>query len=549
MNPEECDSKDVGRLNDHEADMVTLDHYLSAAGGLDVRPDSGPQDRGNGPRYVLTNRMNLNGILSSRILGPRESYAKYYQDLLQLTDGRIPVLAAPPAADLVAYVSSKVRTGPALLELSTASTGSQPVADQVELVEFIPFHEVQGLHLPDERSLREHVARQYNNVHPHEDLLRVSPELFDGTVRQDDVAAATRQATGDRVVVDWQRVDRVRGAENAAVLAASTPDTLERAAALLHPVDTAAGTGPTGTVQLADFLQRKRPSRSLTADDILLQTILDVLAGTDVREAWSPAVILQQIRNQLHALSLATGDNEVIAVNLATVEAVVVGEREFAPFRRTGRGLVSAKALLLVLLRQELNAILSWSAHETGADAATVQLAAVMAGMLRGLSRESVRLRTPELDDLTAGWVGTLVTTSPRSGGMTIDPPGVVHNEADSVLTMGGRAFKVVPAAQSGPAERFRALDPARQQRAVELIAAELQTHEGLTIVVRTGTVDIRSSPDADLVMTLPGDAVIERRWDLDAVVEFLDDVPESNFAALNAVIDSVPEVKPSTDI
>ena len=43
--------------------------------------------------YFLTNRMNLNGVLSSRLVAPRESFQKYYADLLQQT----PRLGAPPS--------------------------------------------------------------------------------------------------------------------------------------------------------------------------------------------------------------------------------------------------------------------------------------------------------------------------------------------------------------------------------------------------------------------------------------------------------------------
>lgn len=449
-------------MNDHEAEVVASDDDPSVIGGSEVRSDRGPQARRHVARYVLTNRMNLNGILSSRIVGPRESYGKYYPDLLQLTDGRVPVLPAPPSPELVAFVSSKVRTGPALLELSPAPVADPGAFGQVELLEAIPFHEVRAMHLPDGRSLREHLARQYSNVHPHKDLLHVSPELFEGFVGLDDVATATSAVPNSRVVIDWKRVDRVRGAMNAAVLAASTPDALELASALLPAPDSGDDAdGGIGT-WLRRFPQQTQPSeyRFLTADDALLLSVLEVLATTDVREAWSPATVLRQVRRQLDAHPVPSVDAELIALNLATVEAVADGSREFTPFRRTGRGLVSAKALLLILIREELSEIIAWPVHETGADAATVQLAALMAGMLRGLSRESIGLRTAELDDLTARWAGALATRSTQSGVGAAERPVVAHNESDSVLTIEGRVLKVVPAAEPGPAERFRALSP-----------------------------------------------------------------------------------------
>jgi hypothetical protein len=77
----------------------------------------------------------------------------------------------------------------------------------------------------------------------------------------------------------------------------------------------------------------------------------------------------------------------------------------FTPFCRPGgRGLTGAKALLLILLHEELAELLVRTSAETGADQHTRQLAAVFAGALRGLSRESTYLRSLALDDLTANW-------------------------------------------------------------------------------------------------------------------------------------------------
>src|SRR4051812_2852012 len=122
--------------------------------------------------WFLTNRMNLNGILSSRLVGPRASYAKYYRDLLEITPGYVPLLTAPPSSDLVEFASSRTQTGPVLLELSDRINAS---SEAVVLAGAIPFTEVVAIPLPNERSLREHTARRYANIHQHEHLLRVTP--------------------------------------------------------------------------------------------------------------------------------------------------------------------------------------------------------------------------------------------------------------------------------------------------------------------------------------------------------------------------------------
>ena len=76
--------------------------------------------------FLLTNRMNLNGVLSSRMLAPRESFHKYYADLLELSPGWVPLLTSPPPATLVASVVAERGSGsPVLVELSESVLGGQ----------------------------------------------------------------------------------------------------------------------------------------------------------------------------------------------------------------------------------------------------------------------------------------------------------------------------------------------------------------------------------------------------------------------------------------
>jgi hypothetical protein len=186
------------------------------------------------PTFVLTNWMNLNGMLSSRIIGPRPSFRKYYQDLLELTDGYVSLLRGSVSSELVDYVSAKAPTGPALLELAHPPSATIPRA--VELTGALPFSDVTAIHLPTERSLREHLARRYKNVHPHEELLRVTPKLFTDGVTLTDVRQASPPSGSIPDTLkptDWQRTDRIRGAMAAAVFAATAAHSLETAAGLL----------------------------------------------------------------------------------------------------------------------------------------------------------------------------------------------------------------------------------------------------------------------------------------------------------------------------
>ena len=148
---------------------------------------------------------------------------------------------------------------------------------------------------------------------------------------------------------------------------------------------------------------RPQPDSALP-DHVGFRAAYEVLGERDVTEAWSPNEVLDAVEARVRKAGLADDAADAMVRNLGRVRSIVNVEVDFEPFRPSARALVSAKALLLVLLRQELDQLLAWSDEETGADDATRIVAAVLAGRLRGLSRESTELRSLELDDLTAAW-------------------------------------------------------------------------------------------------------------------------------------------------
>ena len=97
-------------------------------------------------------------------------------------------------------------------------------------------------------------------------------------------------------------------------------------------------------------------------------------------EAWSPNEVLDAVEARVREADLADDAVDAMVRNLGRVRSIVNVEVDFEPFRPSARALVSAKALLLVLLRQELDQLLAWSDDETGADDATRIVAAVLAG-------------------------------------------------------------------------------------------------------------------------------------------------------------------------
>lgn len=356
--------------------------------------------------YFLTNRMNLNGILSSRLVAPRESFQKYYTDLLQQTPGWVPLLREAPTAWQIEAVTSERGAGaPVIVEFPLDVVGKVKSDVPVVYVPAVALSEAVAIHLPSERDLRGHRARGYSNVHPHDGLLRVTPELF----QSDASDSVTIIPPSPAPAVDWRRIDRIRGAVNAAFGSVTSGEQLALAAALVGATKLPAVVSVPpwfGWLDLDDHAAPdSRPEPDIRQPDhVAFRAAYDVLGDRDVTEAWNPNEVLDAVEGRVREAGLAEGAADAMVRNLGRVRSIVNVEVDFEPFRPSARALFSAKALLLVLLRQELDQLLAWSDEETGADDATRIVAAVLAGRLRGLSRESTELRSLELDDLTAAW-------------------------------------------------------------------------------------------------------------------------------------------------
>lgn len=426
-----------------ETDVTREPAPGGSAGDIEVEapePTNGAAAHGSPsyrPRrlFVLTNQMNLVGILSSRVLAPRESFQKYYTDLLEQCPGWVPLLTVPPNPHLVEQVVAERGAGaPVLLEVPESVLRGQHFHASVTYVRALRLSDVVAIHFREMKSLREHRAHRYSNVHPHDDLLRVSPELFPSS---SDVEFFF-QAPDARGTVDWLEIDRVRGAINGVLAAADSGEGLAVAA------------GALGASQLPDgiFLPPWLTLDSLTgraaaamtgkkvdlADQLIFQSAYRILGQRDQTEYWSATEVLDTVAREIQSGYTETGSQVLIARSLELVRDVLNFERDFEPFSNPRSPVVAAQSLLMVLLRPDLGQLLKWSTTETGADPITRTVAAVLAGRLRGLARESVKLRNKGLDDITAGYAVNAVA----GVGYTIGRVAFTNTRTATTLLLNG---------------------------------------------------------------------------------------------------------------
>lgn len=427
-----------------------------------VAPAPDGSSDGSVPLYFLTNRMNLNGVLSSRIIAPRGSFQKYYSDLLEDAPGWVPLLTRPPSKALLERVATERGAGgPVILELSLPRAGAgQPHPDVV----FVPaalLSDVKAIHFPDQRSLREHRARAYGNVHAHEDLLRVTPAMFASDLRFEAEFVVPSEGA---LEVDWQRLDRVRGAFNGLLAASDSGEALAITAAALGASGVPEGVPAPPWLRWAvlteDPIDAGHESTEQTADRLIFCAAYEVLGQRDQTVAWSPAEVLDAVTSRIAATRPDDAVMGVINRNLRRVRELVNAERDFEPFRNPGSPYVAAKSLLLVLLRPDLEQLLAWSPEDTGADEATLLVTAVLAGRLRGLARESATVRSPELDDLTAAWA----VRAGEGVAARRDRAQYLSDDTRTVLLINGCEIRSASALTPHPGERYEKVG--REKRA-----------------------------------------------------------------------------------
>ena len=474
-----------------------------------VAEEAAPSEAEPRRPFYLTNRMNLNGVLSSRMLAPRESFEKYYSDLLELCPGWVPLLIAPPPAELIERVVAERGAGtPVLIELSESALDGEHPHAAVVYVRAALLSDVKAIHFRDKRSLREHQARGYDNVHPHDELLRVSPELFEsGTAAEIHITAPEEAGT-----TNWQHLDKVRGAISAVLAAADSGEALAVAAGVLGaqqlPEGTVVPSWLTWDGLTSGELTRASDAPAQQADQLIFQTAYRVLDQRDQAQSWSPSDVLETVASEIAAGTPGDEAHAIIERNLQRIRELINVEREFEPFRNPGSPYVSAKAFLMTLLRPDLGQLLDWSMEETGADVTTRLVAAVLAGCLRGVARESVALRNKVLDDMTAAWA---VRTA-HGDTAPVGKARFVSDASKTALLFEEHELRVSTPLVPNPVSLYEALnDEARKSARVEVsrrlkwpvdvrvqlpAESEVQREDSIITITAIETVTVETSVD-----------------------------------------------------
>ena len=371
----------------------------------EAQPTLFADENGVDAPFVLTNRYNLLEFLASRLVAPRSSFDKYYRDLFELCEGRIPLLTPPFEEDVQALVSAEDPRAafPVAIEIDRGLITDSVPAAQFESAKAwaptgaIPFECVVAVHFRSDDELQEHLAREYENVRQPEARLRVTPGLF-----------ASSGATGARA--DWLRSLPIPSSEVDAVLEDRRSGAISLMAHLCPAWDELIETlrrvlqlpvrgkrGKSHAGWIVDALSREvSGDDGATLDSIVLSEAMAVFLDSDPQQSWRSSDVLAAVQAAVEP-RLSPGDREANGRYFERIRQILASERPFERLKPGGHP--SEKALLMALMRPDPRRLAAWDVEESGADWQSLLGAAALVGGLRGRRRMPIELRGEPMDD------------------------------------------------------------------------------------------------------------------------------------------------------
>jgi hypothetical protein len=320
-----------------------------------------------GQLFLVVDRSNAFAWYSRGLVVPAKVMVKYRPDALA---GR----ASLPLVHAVGVPALAARARlPVALELDervNVAEASRPAEDgQAGWARgSLSARHIAAVHVVSESAAQELAARAYRGFDASKLDIRVSPELFGGIdepalFADADASVLTEVGEGSEAeAIDDHRLTRREAVAGAVALSGDEP--------LLREVIDTSGTDP--IVDLVSLLTR-RGWLSEPGDDLFVGTLLEEIH----RQATNGAVVASTVVAELRAAPTLQGFPG-LGVTLDRVEQITRGESEMQRFR--GKGQRATKAMLLYLLRPEVDDIVTWNHDETGADEVVVMMSRLLSG-------------------------------------------------------------------------------------------------------------------------------------------------------------------------
>lgn len=448
-----------------------------------------------GVPVIVTNRSNVMEWLSSGLLTPRAAFGKYYEDSLEFSEYAIPVVRAPMSGELLEIGGGTAGNFPVLAEVDADAVHWLDPAASLGMLEADTLSVLTALHFRSNEERSEFAAREFENVRKERAPCETSPELFGGESQptREELQRALGTASPSKPALDFRTADRLSGAQLLSLRAATASESqLENLSKrifgkpakrpprkkLVHALD---------WLYLTESLAAYAPKKNAGFDERVFLACAAVFLDQDRSNAWDAAAVLSEIDQTL------SHDDAISAENRARwsraserIATYLRGDDPFVRFRDDKPGV--EKALLLGLIRDTPEAVLSWRDEDIGAHEDDLLLAAALVGLRHGRKAMSVDLRPPSLDAALASLEVSGLRGRQIESNVTVE---IRKTEMGPRLVMsldGGDVFEAKLPPPTA-AQVMEELDPGSPVTVSGLV--EIATQRGWTSALRT-TIVIR---------------------------------------------------------
>lgn len=362
-------------------------------------------------RYFFpTNRRNLLSILSCGVLGPKEIYSKYRDDLQEYTKGYISLFKGGIPEVIISRVTNNSEMNyPVLIEIAKECIPVEHLNKMdgktiyFELCSYIlSFEDTGTIHFMTDEQKEDFLAKSFENVPMENYEYKVSPELFCLQEEFDDGWLENIEP----LYSDLEKLKRKGSiADKVTASIALLAKNMKRSddAILLHSLiefkDISEGTAISPEYDVlvelinATIFEEEIGKVENVENILLMSILLEILIGTNPSEGWNAVEVLEQIYSQ-YTQKIET-DHGNIDKWYVFCKEILRNERDMDPKVFSDESDIVKRAIFLFLLRPEYEDIIR-SEHSNLKPGHIVRILALfLSGFWVGYERLSNEFKIP----------------------------------------------------------------------------------------------------------------------------------------------------------
>lgn len=365
--------------------------------------------------FFPTNRRNLLNIISSGILGPKEVYAKYRSDILEVSKGYIPLFKDGISEDIIDLTTvNKDVNYPVLIEVDAnkivlkALNGEIDESNEGYLDSFfmcesvLGFNAMDAIHFLSDEALQDFQSKGFENVPMDNYVFKVSPELFENDIEfkssffeklnnlyTDDNKLIRKSLIADKVVSSIALLAKMMKRSDDVILlrALIEFDTIPKGTTVPYEYEILTDLIHSSVMGTEYSLKEE------TENMKLMELLLDILTETDPSEGWNPINVLDSLYERYIDSS---GDvNEGIQKWYSYCKAVVRNEKEIDPKTFTDDHDRIKRGIFLFILRPEYQDVVDSEKSYLNPGYIVRTIALFLAGLRVGYERLSNDFKMP----------------------------------------------------------------------------------------------------------------------------------------------------------